>query len=57
MIRFARVPEPEDFDERAKDERVMRQRREWYRMYQCGELSLDGLEGKAPLIAAAIDRA
>ena len=39
------------------DERVMRQRREWYRMYQCGELSLDGLEGKAPLIAAAIDRA
>jgi len=39
------------------DERMMRQRREWYRMYQCGELSQDGLEGKAPMIAAAIGRA
>ena len=57
---------PEELRERAEyvfvrlhlrdDERVMRQRREWYRMYQCGELSQDGLEGKAPLIAAAIDR-
>ena len=37
------------------DERVMRQRREWYRMYEDGEISQDGLEGKAPLIAAAID--
>ena len=36
------------------DERVMRQRREWYRMYQGGEISRDGLEGKAPLIAAAL---
>ena len=36
------------------DERVVRQRREWYRMYQSGELSLNGLEKKAPLIAAAI---
>ena len=36
------------------DERVMRQRQEWYGMYQSGELSLGGLEGKAPLIAAAI---
>ena len=36
------------------DERVVRQRSEWYRMYQSGELSRDGLEGKAPLIAAAI---
>ena len=58
---------PDEFRERAEyvldrlhlrnDERVMRQRREWYRMYQCGELSLAGLEGKAPLIAAAINRA
>ena len=58
---------PEVFRERAEyvlvrlhlldDERVMRQRREWYRMYQCGEISQDGLEGKAPLIAAAIDGA
>ena len=39
------------------DERVMRQRREWYRMYQDNELSLAGLTGKAPLIAAAINRA
>ena len=36
------------------DERVMRQRTEWYRMYQHGELSLAGLAGKAPLIAAAM---
>lgn len=36
------------------DERVMRQRREWFRMYECGEISRVGLEGKAPLIAAAI---
>lgn len=36
------------------DERVIRQRREWYRMYQDGELTIDGLERKAPLIARAI---
>lgn len=36
------------------DERVVRQRREWYRMYQEGELTLDGLMKKAPLIAAAV---
>ena len=36
------------------DERVVRQRREWYRMYQEGELTLDGLRKKAPLIAAAV---
>ena len=38
------------------DERVMRQRHEWYRMYQCGELAKVGLEGKAPLIADAISK-
>jgi hypothetical protein len=38
------------------DERVVRQRREWYRMYQEGELTLDGLTKKAPLIAAAIKK-
>jgi hypothetical protein len=38
------------------DERVLRQRREWYRMYQEGELTLEGLERKAPLIAAAVRR-
>jgi hypothetical protein len=39
------------------DERVLRQRREWYRMYQEGELTLEGLEKKAPLIAEAIAKA
>lgn len=38
------------------DERVIRQRREWYRMYQEGELNLEGLTKKAPLIAAAIQK-
>ncbi len=38
------------------DERVVRQRREWYRMYQEGELDLVGLTKKAPLIAAAIKK-
>lgn len=55
---------PEGMRERAKfvlkrlhlrdDERVLRQRREWYRMYQDGELTLEGLRKKAPLIAAAV---
>jgi hypothetical protein len=36
------------------DERVIRQRAEWYRMYVDGELSLEGLRKKAPLIARAI---
>lgn len=38
------------------DERIVRQRREWYRMYQDGEINLAGLEKKAPLIAAAIKK-
>lgn len=38
------------------DERIVRQRSEWYRMYQDGELTLAGLEKKAPLIAAAIKK-
>lgn len=36
------------------DERVIRQRREWYRLYQDGELTVAGLEKKAPLIARAV---
>ena len=58
---------PEEFRERAEyvmerlhlrnDERVMRQRSVWYGMYQCGELTRDGLKRMAPLIAAAIDDA
>lgn len=55
---------PEELLERARfvlkrlnlrdDERVLRQRREWYRMYQDGELTLEGLRKKAPLVAAAV---
>lgn len=36
------------------DERVIRQRRAWYRLYEAGELSLEGLEKLAPLIATAV---
>jgi hypothetical protein len=39
------------------DERLLRQRREWYRMYQDGEVTLEGLRGKVPLIARAVERA
>jgi hypothetical protein len=55
---------PDEFIDRAEfvlkrlhlrdDERVLRQRREWYRMYQEGGLSLKELWLKAPLIAAAV---
>lgn len=38
------------------DERILRQRREWYRMYQEKELTLEGLRRKAPLIARAVER-
>ncbi len=33
---------------------VIEQRQEWYRMYLDGELNLEGLEKKAPLIARAV---
>ncbi len=36
------------------DERILRVRREWYRMYLDREITLEGLEKKAPLIAKAI---
>jgi len=39
-----------------RDERVMRQREEWFNMYQNGEISFEGLAKKAPLIARAIAR-
>jgi hypothetical protein len=39
------------------DERVLRQRRVWYRMYLCGELTLNGLRKMAPLIAVAVQKA
>jgi hypothetical protein len=38
------------------DERVTRQRRAWYELYQSGDLSLAGLRKMAPLIARALDR-
>jgi len=57
---------PPEFIERARfvlerlhlrdDERVLRQRREWYRMYQEEEVTMLGLRNKAPLIARAVDR-
>jgi hypothetical protein len=37
-----------------KGEDVVAYRQEWYRMYLEGELTLEGLERKAPLIARAI---
>lgn len=38
------------------DERILRQRRSWYQMYQEGKLPLDGLRELAPLIAAAVEK-
>ncbi|MNR55994.1 hypothetical protein D3C85_1764770 [compost metagenome] len=38
------------------DERVLRQRRGWYRKYQEGKLTLDGLREVAPLIARAVEK-
>lgn len=37
-------------------ERVIRWRRSWYKMYQEGKLSLEGLREVAPLIADAVDK-
>lgn len=36
------------------DERVIRQRQQWYQLYLDGDLTLEGLEKKAPLIARAV---
>jgi hypothetical protein len=38
------------------DERIIRQRRQWYQMYQESKLSLEGLADVAPLIAHAAQR-
>lgn len=38
------------------DERVLKQRRMWYRMYQERKLTLEGLRECAPLIAAAVEK-
>jgi hypothetical protein len=37
-------------------ETIIRQRRDWYALYQQEELTLDGLQKKAPLIAEAVKR-
>ncbi len=37
------------------DERVIRQRRAWLSAYEAGELTLEGLRKKAPLIARAVE--
>lgn len=36
------------------DERILRQRRAWLRMYEQSKINLDGLREMAPLIAAAV---
>lgn len=56
---------PDEFRERAEytinnlplrdDERIIRQRRRWYELYQQGEFSLETLRKFAPLIAKAVD--
>ena len=38
------------------DERIIRQRQAWYRMYQNGKITLDVLAEMAPLIAAAVKK-
>lgn len=38
------------------DERVVRQRRRWYRLFQQGKMDLAGLRENAPLIAAAVEK-
>jgi hypothetical protein len=38
------------------DERVLRQRQSWYQLYLDGDLTLQGLEKKAPLIARAVKK-
>lgn len=38
------------------DERVLRYRRQWLVEYECGDIDLDYLEKKAPLIAQAVRR-
>jgi hypothetical protein len=39
------------------DERILRLRREWYRLYQEGKLTIEGLHERAPLIARAVEKA
>jgi hypothetical protein len=41
----------------AHDERILRQRRQWYAMFLERKLSLEGLRRVAPLIAVAVEKA
>ena len=64
VARFERIPADRHALVRATlatlplvhDERIVRQRREWYAMFCAGELSIEGLERVAPQIAAAVER-
>lgn len=57
---------PAEFKQRAEntlnwlhlrdDERILKQRRAWYKQYQEDNLSIEGLRKKAPLIAAAVEK-
>jgi len=38
------------------DERIIRWRRAWYELYERGQLTIEGLRARAPLIAAAVER-
>ncbi|MGK7905311.1 MAG: hypothetical protein AB4352_28670 [Hormoscilla sp.] len=38
------------------DERVLRQRQQWYQLYLDGDITLSGLAKKAPLIARAVNK-
>jgi hypothetical protein len=37
-------------------QQALRQREEWFRMYEQGQITLEGLAKKAPLIARAIEK-
>jgi hypothetical protein len=64
VARFERIPADRHALVRATlatlplvhDERIVRQRREWYAMFCAGELSIEGLGRVAPQIAAAVER-
>jgi hypothetical protein len=38
------------------DERIVRQRRAWLKMYETGKITLEGLKDMAPLLAVAIEK-
>jgi hypothetical protein len=38
------------------DERILRQRRAWYALYEEGKLTIEGLHERAPLLARALEK-